>query len=78
MIIDLLEKSLIVLQVACSGMEMQNAHENILVVGQICHCLDKPNPGVLSRKWYMYILVHISMCIEYTCMYIVYTSIIVV
>ncbi len=66
MVTDFLEKSLKVLQVARSCMETQDAHEleNILVVGQVCHCLDKTCPmsvQVCTSK-YVYILVCTLVC----------------
>ena len=47
MIIELLQQGLVVLQVTCSGMEAQDKHEDILVVGQVGHSLDILNLGML-------------------------------
>ena len=47
MIIELLQQGLIVLQVTCSGIEAQDTHEEILVVGQVGHSLDVLNVGML-------------------------------
>ncbi len=47
MIVDLLQQGLIVLQVTCSGMEAQDTHEDIFVVGQVGHSLDVLNMGML-------------------------------
>ncbi len=38
--IDFLEHGLVMLKVASTGMEAQDAHEKILVIGQVGHCLD--------------------------------------
>ena len=47
MIAELLQQGLIVLQVTCSGMEAQDTHEDILVVGQVGHSRDVLNVGML-------------------------------
>ncbi len=47
MIIELLQRGLIVLKVTCSGMEAQDTHEDIFVVGQVGHRLDVLNMGML-------------------------------
>jgi hypothetical protein len=46
-IVELLQQGLIVLQVTCSGMEAQDTHEDILVVGQVGHSLDILNVDML-------------------------------
>jgi hypothetical protein len=38
--LNFLEQGLVMLKVASTGMETQDAHEDILVIGQIGHCLD--------------------------------------
>jgi|688.fasta_scaffold246733_1 hypothetical protein len=47
--IDFFEEVLICLEVASPSMESQDAHEHILVIGKICHCLDILNMGVLTQ-----------------------------
>ncbi len=47
MIVELFQQGLIVLKVTCSGMEVQDTHEAILVVGQVGHRLDVLNVGML-------------------------------
>ena len=47
--IELLQQGLIMLQVASTGMEAQDAHENILVIGQVCDSLDILNMGILQK-----------------------------
>jgi hypothetical protein len=39
-------------------METQDAHEHILVVGEVCHCLDILDMGVLTKHTY-------SVCTKY-------------
>ena len=55
------------LQVTCSGMEAQDTHEDILVVGQVGHSLDVLNIGIVimiqvsdHEGTYQYIPVHTS------------------
>jgi hypothetical protein len=54
MLIDFLqvEEGLICLEVSSPSMETQDAHEHILVVGQVCHCLDILDMGVLIKRMY--------------------------
>jgi hypothetical protein len=47
--IDFLEEIFICLEVASPSMEMQDAHEHILVVGKVCHSLDILYMGVLTK-----------------------------
>ena len=47
MALKLLQDALVVLKIAFSGMETQDAHEDVLVVGALCNCLDEVNVGVL-------------------------------
>ena len=46
---DFLEEVFICLEVASPSMETQDAHEHILVVGKVCHCLDILDMGVLMK-----------------------------
>jgi hypothetical protein len=70
--INLLEQGLVMLKVACTSMEAQDAHEDILVIAQVGHRLDILNMRMLPKKilykyipvhtsTYMYILVHTLM-----------------
>ncbi len=54
MLIDFLEEGLICLEVSCPSMETKDAHEHILVVGEVCHCLDILDMGVpvLTKRMY--------------------------
>lgn len=45
--VDFLEQCFIVLQVASSCMETDDAHEDILVVSQVCHSLEILDVGML-------------------------------
>jgi hypothetical protein len=45
--VEFLKQGLIVLQVTCSSMKVQDTHENIFVVGQVGHRLDVINMGML-------------------------------
>jgi hypothetical protein len=47
---DILEHGLVMLKVASTGMETQDAHEDILVVGQVGHSLDILDVGMLPQK----------------------------
>ena len=47
--IELLQQGLIMLQVASMGMEVQDAHEDILVIGQVCDSLDILNMGIPQK-----------------------------
>ena len=47
MALKLLQDALVKLKIAFSGMETQDAHEDVLVVGALCDCLDEVNVGVL-------------------------------
>ena len=48
LIVELLQQGLIVLQVTCQGMKVQDTtHEDIFVVGQVGHRLDVLNMGML-------------------------------
>ena len=47
MALQLLQDALVVLKISFAGMKTQNAHENVLVVGALCNCLDKVDVGVL-------------------------------
>ena len=64
--IDFFEEVLICLEVASPSMESQDAHEHILVIGKICHCLDILNMGVLTNQsvsensMYQYVPFHIE------------------
>ncbi len=40
----------VLLQVASMSMEAQDAHEDILVTGQVGHSLDVPDMGMLQKK----------------------------
>ncbi len=51
MLIDFLEKGLICLKISSLSMETQDAHEHILVVGEVCHCLDILDMGVLCTQY---------------------------
>ena len=53
MLIDFLEEGLICLEVSSQSMETQDAHEHILVVGKVCHCLDILDMGVLTKSMYL-------------------------
>ena len=46
---DFLEEVFICLEIASPSMEAQDAHEHILVVGKVCHCLDILDMGVLTK-----------------------------
>ena len=48
--LDFLEQGLVMLKVASTGMETQDAHEDILVVGQVGHSLDILDVGMLHKK----------------------------
>jgi hypothetical protein len=61
--IDFLEEVLICLEVASQSMEMQDAHEHILVFGKVCHSLDILNMGVLTK-----------LMVSKLSMYLVYTT----
>ena len=50
MSIDFLEQSFVLLEVASTGMKTYDAHENILVVGQVGHSLEVVNVGMLLQK----------------------------
>ncbi len=50
--IDFLEKGLICLEVSSQSMETQDAHQHILVVGKVCHCLDILDMGVQTNLTY--------------------------
>jgi hypothetical protein len=52
MLIDFLEEGLICLEVSSQIMETQDAHEHIIVVGEVCHCLDILDMGVLTKCMY--------------------------
>jgi hypothetical protein len=52
MLIDFLQEGLICLEVSSQSMETQDAHEHILVVGVVCHCLDILDMGVLTQRMY--------------------------
>jgi hypothetical protein len=58
MLIDFHEEGLICLEVSSLSMETQDAHEHILVVGNVCHCLDILDMGVLTKCTY-------SVCTKY-------------
>jgi hypothetical protein len=63
--IDFLEQGLVMLKVASTCMEAQDAHEDILVIGQVGHSLDILDVGMLHKKHnisllYQYIPVHTS------------------
>ncbi len=58
MLIDFLEGVLICLKVSSQSMETQDSHEYILVVGEVCHCLDILDMGVLTKHTY-------SVCTKY-------------
>ena len=47
--VDFLEQSFIVLEVASTCMETYDAHEDILVVSQVCHCLEILDVGMLVQ-----------------------------
>ena len=47
--IDFLEQGLVMLKVASTCMEAQDAHEDILVVGQVGHSLDILDVGMLHK-----------------------------
>ena len=51
--LDFLELGLIMLKVASTGMETQDAHEDILVVGQVGHSLDILDVGMLHKKQFL-------------------------
>ena len=68
MLIDFLEEILICLEVASPSMEMQDAHEHILVVGKVCHSLDILDMGVLTKlvvKTIEYVLCMYFVCTDY-------------
>ena len=48
--LDSLEQGLVMLQVPSTSMEAQDAHENILVIGQVGHSLDVLDMGMLQKK----------------------------
>jgi hypothetical protein len=52
MLIEFLEEGLICLEVSSPSMKTQDAHEHILVVGKVCHCLDILDMGVLRKRTY--------------------------
>ena len=60
--IDFLEQGLVMLKVASTCMEVQDAYEDNLVIGQVGHSLDILDVGMLHMKHslYKYILVHTS------------------
>ena len=72
--LNFLQQGLICLEISCSCMETQNAHEYVLVVGQIRHLLDVIDMRMLATKSYTY-----SVCTNvnrvYTSIYCVYTGI---
>ena len=47
--IELLQQGLVMLQVARTGMEAQDAHEDILVIGQVGDSLDILNMGMPQK-----------------------------
>ena len=47
--VNFLEQCFIVLEVASSCMETYDAHEDILVVSQVCHCLGILDVGMLLQ-----------------------------
>jgi hypothetical protein len=52
MLIDFLEEGPMCLEVSSRSMETQDAHEHILFVGKVCHCLDILDMGVLTKSKY--------------------------
>ena len=66
-----LQQCLICLEVACTCMETQNAHEHVLVVGQICHLFDIIDMRMLAKM--MYRLSWNLFILEYTTIYQIYT-----
>ena len=62
--LDFLEQGLVMLKVASTpaGMETQDAHEDILVIGQVGHSLDILDVGMLHQKHslYKFMTVHTS------------------
>jgi hypothetical protein len=48
--INFLEECLIRLEITSPSMEAQNAHEHILVVGEVCHSLDILDMGMLRKQ----------------------------
>ncbi len=51
-LIDFLEEGLICLEVSSLSMKTQDAREDILVVGKVCHSLDILDMGVLTKSTY--------------------------
>ena len=47
---NFLEQGLVMLKVASTGMETQDAHEDILVIGQVGHSLDILDVGMLHQN----------------------------
>ena len=48
--LNFLEQGLVMLKVASTGMETQDAHEDILVIGQVGHSLDILDVGMLHQN----------------------------
>ena len=79
--LDFLEQGLVMLKVTSTGMETQDAHEDIIVIGQVGHSLDILDVGMLRQKHslykfmpvqtstYRYILVHTSFIQVHTSTY---------
>ena len=52
MTVDFLEQSFIVLEVASTCMETYDAHEDVLVVSQVSHCLQILDVGMLVQVYH--------------------------
>ena len=59
---NFLEQGLVMLKVASTCMESQDAHEYVLIIGQVGHSFDILDVGMLHKKYSlsMYIPVHAS------------------
>ncbi len=51
--VNFLEQSFILLELASTCMETYDAHEDILVLSQVCHHIEILNVGMLVQKKYI-------------------------
>ena len=84
-LVQFLEQGLLVLQVARTSMETQDAHKYILIIRQVGHGFDvfdmgmlgHQHPGRISVQVSIYMYIHCTYMLL-TCMYCIYTCIYIV
>jgi hypothetical protein len=67
MLVQFLEQGLVVLQVACTSMETQDTHKNILIIGQVGHSFDVFDMCMLENQQSGRITVRVCIYMYKTC-----------